>query len=116
MILIVCDSPATPVPKSDMGEALPDDTKCNYEDFEESFITLTQLAVAILYHFSQRLELPDDSLYISLSVNVLWCTLLTCKDELRRAITIPVENMITCLTAKRQSFVVYSGTASCTFS
>lgn len=99
-----------------MGEALPDDTKCNYEDFEESFISLTQLAVTILYHFSKRLELPDDSLYTSLSVNVLWCTLLTCKDELRRAITIPVENMLTCLTAKRQSYVVYSGTASCPLS
>ena len=88
---------------------------CNYEDFEESFVSLTQLAATILYHSSKKLDLPDDSLYISLSVNVLWCTLLACKDELRRAITIPVENMITCLATKRKSFVVYSGTV-CTFS
>ncbi|CAB4015539.1 E3 ubiquitin- ligase RNF123, partial [Paramuricea clavata] len=100
----VCDSPATPV----VEETFPDDRKCNYDDVEESFITsLTPLAVTILYHSCKILELADNSLYTSLSVNVLWCTLLTCKDEIRRAITIPIENIITCHASRRKAFIVH---------
>ena len=95
-----------------MEEDLPDDAKCNYEDLEESFMSLTQLAVTIMYHSSKKLDLVDDSLYTSLSVNVLWCTLLTCKNELRRIITIPIENVITFYASKKKSYVVCSGKES----
>jgi hypothetical protein len=106
LFLVVCDSPATPV----VEETFPDDTKCNYDDVEESFIiSLTPLAVTVLYHSHKMLELADDSLYTSLSVNVLWCTLLTCKDEIKRAITIPIENIITCHASRRNAFIIYPG-------
>ena len=109
-LIIVSDSPATPAPTQGLEETSHDETKCNYEDLEESFTSLTQLAVTILYHSSKRLQLADDSIFISLSVNVLWCTLLTCKDELKRAISIPVENIITSHANRKKSFIVYLGT------
>ncbi|XP_028401066.1 uncharacterized protein LOC114524145 [Dendronephthya gigantea] len=103
----VTDSPATPTPMQGLEEISHDETKCNYEDLEESFASLTQLAVTILFHSSKRLQLADDSIFISLSVNVLWCTLLTCKDELKRAISIPIENIITSHANRRKSFIVH---------
>ena len=111
-LFIVCDSPATPaqpVSEQSAEETLPDDAKCNYHDFEESFMNLTELAVIILYHSNKKLDLPDDSVFTLSSVNVLWCTLLTCKEELRRAIAIPVEKVITCQASKRKLLVEYPG-------
>ena len=90
-----------------MDETLPD--KSNGVDFEQSFSNLTQLAVVILYHSSQKLELPDDSVFPLLSVNVLWCTLLTCKEGLKGSIAFPIEKIITSQASKRKMLVEYPG-------
>lgn len=90
----VHDSTTAHQGKDTMDDTLSEGVPFTYEDFEEAFISLTQLSVTILYHCS-KLDLAEDSLYTALSVHVLWCTLLTCRDQLRRAIAIPVENIIT---------------------
>lgn len=108
----MCDSTASPITNQAFDEILPDDSKCNYGDLEDSFINLTQLAVTILYHCSKTLDLADDSLYTSLSVNFLWCTLLICNEELRTAITIPIENIITCHASRKKSSVFLPGMKS----
>ena len=115
----MCESPATPArPASAASQGtektLPDDAKCNYDDFEESFVNLTELAVIILYHSSKKLDLPDDSLFTLSSVNVVWCTLLTCKEELRRDMAIPIENIITFQASRRKLLVEYPG-ITCAF-
>ena len=116
MFIIVNESTPTLHGEECLDENFDGEISCDYfEGFEEAFISLTQLSVTLLYHCS-KLILANDSLYSALSVHVLWCTLLTCNDQLRRAIAIPVENILTCCGQQQKSLVIQPGKTFSSFS